>query len=904
MTERAPLSIQGWRRPLVVLALLAAVLVPAGLFLPDLGLRWGVVRGLVDLGWARASVTQAKLSLVKGAVAIRGMQAISALGQALGVDGIDLTFRWKPLLSRRLWLERLDFDHADVVLTRTPQGWRLNGLALPGGDDPQASLPWGWGVTALTLTDSRLTVEDAGLRVVIDIERLELRDLASWVPLSPATLSVVGHVNGAPLTLEGSLHPFAAAPALDLTAKIDGLDLAPFAQRGGLAGWAGRLGARIRLTGSAGDGTVLGLDGRLDLSDALVPLDGGKVTAARLGWQGNLRLDGAIDGSGTLKVEQLQFSQGDARIGAASAQVRLDRGQLDQDRRHFTWSGGLEAQDWALTMDGLSVRHQHLTWSGESRFFLSPQAKTWFTAKGQAESVATSVRYDDWRLDAAKLSAVGEFAHHPPRGILPPVAGAMTLRVDTLAVRQNGLDWLVAEQARLRDLVAAQDALTLGHLEASGVGVLARGNQYGPRIRARTLVADKIRLDADGGVQAESLALAQPVIRVNRDLNGIEGLRDLPPGRGMSSGRSSPGADGSQAAAPPLRFALGRLRLTGGRLEFRDRAPRDPVRLSLRDLALSLTGLDSAKPEQDSSFSFGAALGTGTVAAQGAVRPFRPTPDLDLSATATALDLPPLSPYAADAMGVNLHTGQLDAKAKLAVRDGTLDGRMDLVLSRLRVAQPDPDAPLAKQADMPVETLLDLLRDGDDRISLSIPVQGDLDNPAFDTSDAVNQAIGGALRATMFTTLKVAFPLVGLIGMVIDEAERPVLALQSLPFAAGSGEVPADALPALEKVGGFLNGHQGVRLNLCGVATSAADGPALRHQASLGARLRALLEQKDREEVAEFERDRLRRLAEQRAAAVKDWLVAQGEVDPGRLFLCRPRIDDAPQASPRVDLVL
>ena len=880
------------RRLLIAAVALVAVLVPAGLYLPDLGLRWGVVRGLTDLGWAQASVSQAKVSLLKGAVAIRGMQAVTALGEALGIDGIDLTFRWKPLLARRLWLEQLSFDKADIALTRTPDGWRVNGLPVPGGEAGAEPSPWGYGVTALTLTDSRLAVEDGPVRVIVEIERLELRDLASWVPLAPASLSFKGRVNGAPLSLSGTVAPFAERLDFALDLRVDGLDLAPFARWGGLAGGDGRLDAELRLEGGADGHAPIRAEGRLGLADGVQPLDGGKVAAARLDWQGRVDWRDGLIAVGTLEAADMVFVQGGARLAAEAARMRLDRASLDGKAERFDWKGMLSATGWALEMDGLSVRHQHLAWTGESQLNLSATATALFTAKGQADGSGTVVRFEDWRLEAAKSWAEGEFAHEPSRGILPPVAGTMTLKVEKLALRQGERDWVLAEHARVRDLSASAAGLRLGRLEASGVGMLGRGNSYGPRLRARALTLDKLLLTPAGDIEVAALALAQPVIRVNRDHTGIEGLNDF-----AKSGDKA-------AAAERRRFVLGRVRLAGGQVEFRDRSTRDPVRLSVRDLAVAVTGLDSARPEQDSPFSLTASVGDGAVAAQGVIRPFRPIPGLDAKGSVRALELPPLSPYAADALGVDLHTGQLDGHGALKVKDGILDGGMDLVLSRLRIAQPDPNAPLAKQADMPVETVLDLLRDGDDRITLSIPVRGDLDNPNFDTSDAVNQAIGGALRTTLFTTLKVAFPQVGLIGMVIDEAERPVLAQQSLDFAAGSAELTADGAQALDKVAALLAGRDGVRLNLCGVAVTAADGPVLRREASLIARLKAMLAEKDREELAEFERDRLRRLAEARAAAVKAWLVDKGGIDPGHLFTCRPRVDDTGKARPRVDLVL
>ncbi|AVM75063.1 AsmA family protein [Magnetospirillum gryphiswaldense MSR-1] len=888
------------RKPLrlfvVILAMLAALAVPAGLYLPDFGLRWGVTKGLAEMGWSQASVNQARLSLWKGDIAIRGMQAASALGEALGIDGIDLNFRWKPLLDRRVWLEQVSLDKAEVVLSRDGAGWRINGLPLPGsgkGEPAQAS-DWGYGITALTLTDSVLRIEDGALRVVVAVERLDVRDVQSWNPLALASLSLQGRINGAPVDLRGTFRPFAAN--LDFTADVDlrGLDTAPFAQWGGLTGWRGALTSKVRLKGDLGGKADMAADGRIEFSNGAIPLEGnGQVRAKSLIWQGRLAWANGLKAAGTLEAADLSFAQGLAAIAATAVHADLTRASMDGRAEILEWSGSLSAKGWDMTMDGLRIRHGQLAWTGDTYLNLSAKAKTLFQANGKADGAETVIVSGPWRLAAAKTEAEGEFAHERPEGLLPPLAATMTLNVDGLSVHQGDRQWLAADQARLRGLELSPKAVTLARLDAKAVSALARDKLYNPRLRAGAVTLERLRVSPQGDLEVASLSLAQPVLRLNRDHTGLQGFNDL-------KDKNAPA--GGDAAMP--RLALGQLHVNGGQVEFRDRSTTDPVRVSVSNLALDMAAIDSAYPERDSSFTLAAAIGAAELSAQGAVRPFQPIPGLDAKGRVRALDLPQLSPYAADALGVNLHTGQLDAQVAMALREGKLDGRLDLVLSRLTIAQPDPNAPLAKQADMPIETVLDLLRDGQDRISLAIPVKGDLDNPNFDTSDAVNQAIGGALKSTVFTTLKVAFPLVGLIGLVLDEAEKPVLALQAVSFADGSSQVSEPQAESLKKISGLLAERDGIRLNLCGVAVTAKDGPVLRSETSFLARLKAMMADKDREELAQIHRDRLYRLAEARAVAVKSWLVGQGGIDQGRLFTCRPRIDDVDKAAPRVDLVL
>lgn len=881
---------------LVGLAALVALAVPAGLYLPDFGLRWGLTKGLAEMGWSRASVDQARLSLWKGDIAIRGMQAVSSLGEALGIDGIDLNFRWKPLLDRRLWLEQVSLDKTELVLTRDGAGWRINGLPLPGGRDgePARASDWGYGVTTLILTDSVLRIEDGAVRAAVTVDRLEIRDVQSWNPLALASVSLQGRINGAPVDVRGTFRPFATR--LDFTADVElrGLDMAPFAQWGGMAGWAGAVTGKVRLNGDFGGKAVLAADGSIALDNVSLPLEGdGNLGAKSLVWRGKLAWDRGLKAAGTLDAVDPSFAQGQAAIVATAVHADLTDATLDDQGEMVEWSGSLSATGWDMTMGGLRIRHGRLDWTGDSHLNLSARAKTLFRAKGRAEGAETAIVAGPWRLSAARTEAEGEFAHERPEGLLPPLAATMAVSVDGLSVHQGDRQWLAADQAQLRGLDLSPKAVTLTRLEAKGVTALARDRLYTPRVRARAVTLERLRVSPQGDIEAASLGLTQPLVRLSRDHTGLQGFNDL----------GDKNAPADEDSAMP-RLALGRVHMNGGQVEFRDRSTTDPVRLSISALALEMAGIDSAHPEQDSSFTLAAAIGSAELSAHGAVRPFQPIPGLDAKGRVRALDLPQLSPYAADALGVNLHTGQLDAQVAMAVRDGQLDGRLDLVLSRLTIAQPDPNAPLAKQADMPIETVLDLLRDGEDRISLAIPVKGDLDNPNFDTSDAVNQAIGGALKSTVFTTLKVAFPLVGLIGMVLDEAEKPVLALQAVDFADGSSQVGVAQAESLKKISDLLTHRDGIRLNLCGVAVTARDGPVLRNETGFLARLKAMMAEKDREELAQVHRDRLYRLAEARAVAVKSWLVEQGGIDQGRLFTCRPRVDDMDKAVPRVDLVL
>lgn len=881
-------------------AVAVGLLAAAGQFLPDWGLRYGLVRALREVGWPQVSVSDAGLSLFNGAVVVRRVQAGEALGRMLGIDDLDLKFRWKPLFSRRVSVEQLNLSGVDIDIRRQGAGWEVNGLPVAVSGDDSAGSIWDYDVTALTLTNSRIHLNDGPTALDVEVEQLEVLDLKSWEPALPARYRLTGRVNGARFEVEGTATPFAAQPEFSLRVALTGFDLAAVAEAARAAGAgqvAGRLDADLRLQGAVG--APLGVAGQLALAGGGWAEGTTKITAGRLA----LALDGGrwdarrLEAAGTVDAEELRVEDGGVAVTAGLARLAAKSAAWDGRNSRLTWDGTLRAERHAVAVDDIRIEHGVLDWRGATRFDFAPKATSFVHAEGRAEAGDVHLGVGVLNAEAKRLVAEGVFEHARPDGMLPPLAGRMAVSAEHLALRQPGQDWLRADRLEARDLhLSPGAAASLARLEARNLAVLARPGKGGfPwRLEARQVVLERAGLSADGAVNAASLALTGAVARVTRGKAGILGVPDE--------------AGGTEGGAPP-RLALGRLRMGGdSRLEFEDRTLGERVRLRLDDLDVSLADVDSARPDQDSPFTARARVGAAQLSVQGSARPFAAVPGGDLKGQVRALDLPPLSPYAADKLGVHLQTGQLDADFSLNADQGKLGGGMQLTLSELFIAQPDPNAPLAKSADMPVETVLNLLRDSENRIRLSIPVRGDLANPDFDVSDAVGQAVGGALKSTVFTTLKVAFPLAGLISLVIDDAESRRLALEPLAFAPGADELGEAERKRLEVVAELMVQRPALRLTLCGVATQAADGPALaerkrQEEQGLLGKIQKLVGSEP-PPLGPRDRDRLTQLADARAQAAKTFLADDSGIDPGRLFTCRPRVDADAQALPRVDLVL
>ncbi|WP_082700695.1 DUF748 domain-containing protein [Magnetospirillum sp. XM-1] len=952
-------------------------------WVPEAGFRWGVAKALRGLGMVEVTIDDTDISLFGGQLTVRKVVAQPALGRALGIGDFDLKFRWRPLLDRRLVLDRVAVEGIDIELKREESGFVLNGLPLAVAAAPpsakETSPPWGIDVAGLELTNSRLKITDGDFTADIAVERLLVENLNSLEPGRAVSFTLKGSLNGAALSLAGTVHPFAAEPSFAVTAHAQGLALADFAAlaaRSGADGLAGTLETSLVAEGGLkADGIRLKTSGRiavesaalaapaaikaerLDLDLGRLILDGGKVELdARLaavspavgihGVKASAgRLELALDGvtwdadkaglAGSLRAEALEVAapggQGSAakldielkslswqggKLGVegrvagaalagkgeggdgAAGQLGLDATRFDWDGRRLGWQGGLKLAGARIKAGGHDSAPDSLDWAG--RFDLDT-ADLAGKAEGRLALGPLKLGVGEIRtaLKSAEAQGKVEFGQ-TVSGELPKA------RIEGLSVQDSArkVDLATVDRIEAEGLRMAKDGgVAVTHLGADGINALRKEGQggYNWRFETKRLRLDKAQRDGDGDLGLDEVRIDGMLARVNRTPDGFTGF--------ISEDKTKTKAKEPAKDEDTPGIRIGRLVVAGdSRVNLRDRTMAETVRIDVTPLELTVSNLDSEAPERDSPFEIKAGVGRGTVAASGTVRPFADKVSGRVDGKIASFELPPLSPYLGEALGVNLQSGHFDGTLGVSADQGKLSGALDVALSNLFIAAPDPNAPVAAKAGMPIETVLDLLRDGEDRIRLSLPIRGDTSNPDLDVSDAVAQAVAGALKSTVLTTLKLAFPVAALIELAMDADDKSHLALAPLAFAPGIDALSSEHEKTLAVVAELLKGRPGLKLTLCGKADDS-DWPVVAARRRSAERpLLSKLEQlvgfeRSAESFGPPDRNMLAALAQRRTDAVRNNLVDKGGVETGRLFGCRPMVETADKG-PRVELLL
>jgi hypothetical protein len=221
---------------------------------------------------------------------------------------------------------------------------------------------------------------------------------------------------------------------------------------------------------------------------------------------------------------------------------------------------------------------------------------------------------------------------------------------------------------------------------------------------------------------------------------------------------------------------------------------------------------------------------------------------------------------------------------------------------------------------IPLQSALEVLRDNDNDVRLKIPISGDVTDPKFSFSDAINQALFKGLSMATLSYLKYMLGPYGMaigiieLGVKFGAKALPGIRLKPLEFQPGISDLDAAAREYLDKVAAIMKEKKDLRLRLCGWATesdrigphkAAAETPAAPPAAAPLAE-KSVTGGQDaapKEARIPLSDEAVLTLAERRADQIEEMLVSQHGIKDKRIFICKPEIDKNPKAQPRVELV-
>lgn len=315
----------------------------------------------------------------------------------------------------------------------------------------------------------------------------------------------------------------------------------------------------------------------------------------------------------------------------------------------------------------------------------------------------------------------------------------------------------------------------------------------------------------------DKVNLFQPYVRFmindDRTTNVDDLLIPQPPDSGTKAAAAKPASQDK-----PLGIRIGGIAINDGSANFADFSLTPNFATAVQQLNGQIGIIDSRQAKPATVDIKGKVDRYAPVTIKGSVNPFDPMSSLDIATSFKRVELTTLTPYSGKFAGYRIRKGRLNLDLHYMITKGQLKAENKVVVEQLQLGEKvdSPDA-----TSLPLKLAIALLKDVDGKISIELPVTGDLNNPQFSVMPIVWQT----LRNLIVKAAAAPFKMIG--GLVSGGGSED---LGTVSFAAGSSELSKDAEGSLVKLSQALKERPTLRLEIEGTAAANSDGPLLAEQ--------------------------------------------------------------------------
>jgi len=581
-----------------------------------------------------------------------------------------------------------------------------------------------------------------------------------------------------------------------------------------------------------------------------------------------------------------------------------------------------------------------------------------------AENLSTKKTVKGNTAVTARLNKKGKLAFHGPISIQP-------LSAD-LEVLVNGVD-IRAMQPYFTDIVRL--IVTDGNFNANGRLNFSFFKESGPTLHYQgntsiNAFASVGKQQGNDFVKWESLSLSgmdvhSHPLRINIDNAALTGhytqLIINPDGsvnvntvipwdkieKKSESGKSKDAMKGSKTSPLP-EISINTITLQNGTIHFEDRLTRPNFETDLLELGGRISNLSSDNRSRADVYLKGVDGTSAPLEITGKINLLSESKFADIKMLFKDIQLSPFSPYSGKYIGYIIQKGSLNLELDYKLFEEKLQGRNRIFFDQLTLGD-KTDSP--KATSLPIRLAISLLKDRNDKIELSLPMEGNLGDPEFSM---------GKLILKMFANFinKVVSSPFSAIASVFGGGEE----LSFIEFDHGSIEINDASKEKLDTLIKALYERPALRLDIAGGVAPEKDREALRYRQldnllkaekqkkmvkkrldsgvpsgqltvtpeEYERYLKIIYEAADFEKpkdtkgrikelpIAEMEKllitniqitdDVLRLLAHKRASRVRDYMLKSEIIEPERIFILEPKSllpkDDTNAMKSRVNFTL
>jgi len=336
-------------------------------------------------------------------------------------------------------------------------------------------------------------------------------------------------------------------------------------------------------------------------------------------------------------------------------------------------------------------------------------------------------------------------------------------------------------------------------------------------LKWQQVVVEGLNYQHGDSLSIDRINLFQPYVRFMINDDRTTNIDDLLIPQPADSGAKSTAAKPA-SNEKPLGIHIGGIAINDGSANFADFSLTPHFATAVQQLNGQIGTIDSRQAKPASVDIKGKVDRYAPVTIKGAVNPFDPMASLDIATSFKRVELTTLTPYSGKFAGYRIRKGRLNLDVHYLITKGQLKAENKVVVEQLQLGEKvdSPDA-----VSLPLKLAIALLKDVDGKISIELPVTGDLNNPQFSVMPIVWQT----LRNLIVKAAAAPFKMIG--GLISGGGSQD---LGTVSFAPGSSELSKDAEAALVKLSQALKDRPALRLEIEGTAAQSSDGPLLAEQ--------------------------------------------------------------------------
>jgi len=211
----------------------------------------------------------------------------------------------------------------------------------------------------------------------------------------------------------------------------------------------------------------------------------------------------------------------------------------------------------------------------------------------------------------------------------------------------------------------------------------------------------------------------------------------------------------------PIKIKIGPIKLVNGKTDYSDDSLPFPFHTLIHDLNGDISTLDFGSTTPSVVQIDGKIDKYGYADIQGTILPFKLKKRADINILFKNIDLTSLTPYSGKFLGYKIKHGKLSMDLNYKISNASLKGSNKINIDTLDLGDTvkSKDA-----VNLPLGLAIALLKDSKGQIDIDLPVSGDMDNPDFSYGGVIWGAIGHMITGIVTAPFRFLGSLLGIKG--------------------------------------------------------------------------------------------------------------------------------------------